>query len=331
MQKVKDFSPKKVIALHNEWVSFANDVLNKEEKVLIVTHFPMIDITREDKDCWWSSTTALKGNNSWRIFGHTHRSEQQHNNVSKQRGYDNVGAEDLGRKWNKQYSSYSFGKLEKSVDKHSIIASNNFELISKFHSPIIVSDAKNELVLVSTIKRNGYKRCAANKYNFAVLANTPEVYLETVKEITNGYLRDTYIGYTLSGRLSGQVVKAIYHSIAIIESGDFSDIRAFMIAVVITGYVFNRMPLSIEGMRPLDDYDVVRFWLMLLTMKQYGIDMGVIDTVRSDKKKHITFCNVDMYLPAVNDLSLNVEEVKMLMQKTPLLPRPVALLENQSS
>ncbi|MNP37114.1 hypothetical protein D3C76_1305440 [compost metagenome] len=59
--------------------------------------------------------------------------------------------------------------------------------------------------------------------------------------------------------------------------------------------------------------------------------MGVIDTVRSDKKKHITFCNVDMYLPAVNDLSLNVEEVKMLMQKTPLLPRPVALLENQSS
>ncbi|MEK3718479.1 metallophosphoesterase [Paenibacillus sp. FSL R7-0333] len=331
VQKVKDFSPKKVIALHNDWVNFANDVLNNEEKVLIVTHFPMINITNEDKDCWWSSTTALKGDNSWRIFGHTHKSEQQYNNVSSQRGYNNSDTETLERIGIKQYSPYSFRKLEKLDDQHSIIASNSFEPISKFHSPIVVSDAKNELVLVSAIKRNGYKRCSANKYNFSVLANTPEVYLETVKEITNGYLRDTYIGYTLSGRLSGQVLKAIYHSIAIIESGDFSDIRAFMTAVVITGYVFNRMPLSIEGMRPLDDYDVVRFWLMLLTMKQYGIDIGVINTVRSDKKKHITFCNVDLYLPAVNDLSLNVEEVKMLMQKTPLLPRPVALSENQSS
>lgn len=331
VQKVKDFSPKKVIALHNEWVFFANDVLNNEEKVLIVTHFPMIDITSEDIDCWWSSTTALKGDNSWRIFGHTHKSEQQYNNVSSQRGYNNFDTETLERIGIKQYSFYSFKKLEKFEEQHSIIASNSFEAISKFHSPVVVSDAKNELVLVSSIKRNGYKRCAANKYNFSVLANTPEVYLETVKDITNGYLRDTYIGYTLSGRLSGQVLEAIYHSISIIESGDFSDIRAFMTAVVITGYVFNRMPLSIEGMRPLNDYDVVRFWLMLLTIKQYGISIGVVNTVRSDKKKLITFCNVDLYLPAVNDLSLNVEEVKMLMQKTPLLPRSVELSENQSS
>ncbi|EGG33775.1 hypothetical protein HMPREF9412_3684 [Paenibacillus sp. HGF5] len=44
--------------------------------------------------------------------------------------------------------------------------------------------------------------------------------------------------------------------------------------------------------------------------------------MRSDKKNHITFFNVDMYLPAVNDLSLNADEVQLLMQKTPLLPRP---------
>ncbi|MFF2017790.1 metallophosphoesterase [Paenibacillus sp. NPDC058177] len=330
-QKVKDFSPKKIMSLHDEWVSFANGVLNEEEKVLIVTHFPMIDFTNKDKDCWWSSTTALKGANSWRIFGHTHRTEQQYNNVSSQRGYNNSDAEDLERRGFKQYYVYAFGKLEKSADQYSLIASSNFESISKFHSPIVVSNVKNELALIATIKQRGYKRCASNKHNFAVLANSPEAYLEVVKEITDGYLRDTYIGYSISGRISRQVVKAIYHSIAIIESGDFSDIRAFMTAAVITGYVFNRMPLSIEGMRPLDDYDVVRFWLMLLTMKQYGIDMGVIDTVRSDKKKHITFCNVDVYLPAVNNLSLNEDEVKMLMDKTPLLPRSIVLLENQSS
>ncbi|OZB94136.1 metallophosphoesterase [Paenibacillus sp. XY044] len=330
-KKVKDFSPKRIIALHDEWVFFANDILNKEEKVLIVTHFPMVDFTKEDKDCWWSSTTVLlKGDNSWRVFGHTHRSEQQYNNVSSQRGYYNNDVEDLERKGVKQYSSHHFGKLEKSIDQHKIIAWSNFESISKFHSPIVVSNAKSEVELVSTVKRRGYVRCAANKHNFAVLANSPEAYLKSVKEITNGYLRDAYIGFILSGSISRQVLEAIYHSIAIIESGDFSDVRAFVTAAVITGYVYNRMPLHIEVMRPLDDYDVMRFWLMLLTIKRYGIDMESIITVRSDKKNRITFCNVDMYLPAVNNLSLNVDEVQMLMQKTPLLPRPVALLENQN-
>lgn len=330
-KKVKDFNPNNIIALHDKWVSFANDVLNKEEKVLIVTHFPMVDFTKQDKDCWWSSTTELKGDNSWRIFGHTHRSEQQHNNVSSQRGYDNKSAEDLEREWNKQYFYHSFGKLKKSVDQLSIITSSNFENISRFHSPFVVSNASNEMVLVSTIKRRGYKRCASNKHNFAVLANSAEDYLERVKDITNGYLTDTYIGYTLSGSLSTEVVSAIYHSIAIIESGDFSDIRAFITAAVITGYVFNSIPFLIESMRPLDDYDVIRFWLMLLTIKYYGIDMHSISNVRSDKKKIVTFCNVNMYLPAVNDLSLNPDEVQILMQKTPLLPRPVSLLENQNT
>ena len=329
--KVKDFSPKTIKALHDEWVSFANDVLNQKDKVLIVTHFPMVDFTNEDKDCWWSSTTALKGDNSWRIFGHTHRSEQQYNNVSSQRGYDNNDAEDLERKCIKQYSSYHFGKIEKLVNQHDIIASSNFESISKFHSPIVVSNPQNELSLVSTVKRRGYKRCAANKYNFAFLSNSPEAYLDIVKEITNGYLRDTYIGYFYSGHISRQVLEAIYHSIAILESGDFSNVRAFITAAVITGYVFNRKPSLIEEMRPLDDYDVVRFWLMLLTIKHYGIDVELINTVRRDKKNRITFCNVDIYLPAVNDLSLNADEVQMLMQKTPLLPRPVALLENQNT
>ena len=50
-RRVKDFSPHRIIALHDKWASFANDVLSVEKKVLIVTHFPMVDFTRKDKDC----------------------------------------------------------------------------------------------------------------------------------------------------------------------------------------------------------------------------------------------------------------------------------------
>ncbi|WP_138753575.1 metallophosphoesterase [Paenibacillus sinopodophylli] len=322
---VKDFNPQNIIDLHDEWVSFANDVLKKEEKVLIVTHFPMVNFTREDSDCWWSSTTKLKGDNSWRIFGHTHLSGQKFNNVSSQRGYDNKDEKALERQWAMQYTYNSFGKIEKSVYQYGIRSLNNFESISDFHSAIVVKNATDEFALVSTIKRYGYKRCAANKRNFTILANSPEAYLKTVKKVTKGYLRDTYMGYVLSGPLPEKVINAIEHSITILESGDLSDIRAYITAAVITGYVFNGMPYLIRDMRPLDDYDILRFWLMLLTINHYGINMESIKTVRSNKKNSITFCNVDLYLPAVNDLSLSADEVQILMQKTPLLPRPVLL------
>jgi predicted phosphohydrolase len=325
--KVKDFNPRNIIDLHNEWVSFANDVLKKEEKVLIVTHFPMVNFTKEDKDCWWSSSTALKGTNSWRIFGHTHRSGQRFNNVSSQRGYDNKEANVMERPWMMQYTYDSFRKIEKSVHQYNILSLSNFESISNYHSPVVVENANDELLLVSTVKRRGYKRCAANKRNFTFLANSPDEYLKRVKNITEGYLKDTYIGYVLSGPLPQEVINAIQHSIAIIERRDMSDLRAFITAAVITGYVFNEMPYGIKDMRPLDDYDILRFWLMLLTINHFGINMESINTVRSDKKNRITFCNIDLYLPSVNDLSMSADEVQMLMYKTPLSPRRVVFLE----
>ncbi|MDQ0092079.1 putative phosphohydrolase [Paenibacillus anaericanus] len=325
--QVKDFNPRNIIDLHNEWVSFANDVLKKEEKVLIVTHFPMVNFTKEDKDCWWSSTTALKGDNSWRIFGHTHRSGQRFNNISSQRGYVNKDAKDLERQWVMQYTSACFGKIEKSGYQDNISSVSNFDSISNFHSPIVVKNVTDDVALILTVKLRGYKRCAANKHNFTTLANSAEAYLEIVKKVTKGYLRDTYIGYVLSGPLPQEVINAIQHSIEIIERRDMSDVRAFITAAVITGYVFNEMPFLIKDMRPLDDYDILRFWLMLLTINHYGINMESINTVRSDKKNPIRFCNVDLYVPAVNDLSLTTDEVEMLMHKTPLSPRPAVLLE----
>lgn len=319
--QVKDFNPTNIIKLHNEWVSFANNVLKKEEKVLIVTHFPMVNFTKEDKDCWWSSTTALKGKNSWRIFGHTHRSGQRFNNVSWQRGYENKDSKALERQWVTQYTYGSFGKLEKSGYQDSISLASDFNSISNFHSPIVVKNVTGEAALILAVKRRGYKRCASNKHNFTTLATSPEAYIERVKKVMEGYLQDTYMGYVLSGHIPQEIISAIQHSIAIIERRDMSDVRAFITAAVITGYVFNEMPFLIKDMRPLDDYDILRFWLMLITINHYGINMDSINTVRSDKKNRISFCNVDLYVPAVNDLSLSAHEVEMLMYDTPLSPR----------
>ncbi|WP_101697178.1 metallophosphoesterase [Clostridium minihomine] len=326
--KVKDFNPKTIISMHEKWISFANSILAKEEKVLILTHYPMVDFTREDKDCWWSSQTNLKGDNSWRIFGHTHKyKEQRNNNISSQRGYDNRANEDLQLIGINQYSQYNFGKLEKIVDQLSLVTTGNFEIISKFHSSIVVSNSGHELALVSTIKQRGYKRCAANKYNFAVLANSPEMYLERVKEVINGYLSNNYIGYILSDYISKDIIELIFTSIAFLESGNQRDIRKFIASAVITGYVFNGMPYLIKNMRLLDDYDILRFWLMFLTMKQYNLDVSSVDTVRKDNKSFITFCNVDIYFPSVNGMALTLDKIQDLLPQTLSLNQPVALLE----
>ena len=370
---VKDFDPEKIIALHDEWISFANNILNIEKKVLIVTHFPMTDFTREDRDCWWTSTTALKGENSWRIFGHNHfgpnpKDNRRFNNVSIQRGNYNKNIESLKREaceksfesqnpidWNisnkayksylnkkekyikknwvnfkpeNQYSYCDFGRLEKVFEISDMTVTNGIESISAFFSPVVVSDIESDLELISDIQSYGYKRCAWNKNNLAALANDPEGYIQEVKEKIAGYLTDTYIGYSLSRRLHNSTVEAVYNSIAILEKGDFSDVRAFMTAAVITGYVYNCRSFDLAIMRPLNDYDIIRFWMMFLTIKKYNIDMKSIDNIHRDKKKSIIFANVEIYLPIINGFSLDIDEVQMHMQKTPLLPLPNTFLKN---
>ena len=119
----------------------------------------------------------------------------------------------------------------------------------------------------------------------------------------------------MTERLSKYIVESVFASIAVLEENDFSDIRAFVTAAVITGYVYNNVPHMIEDMRPLDDYDVIRFWLMFLTIKKYNIGMTDIHSVRKDRSNYIAFQNVDIYLPAVNNMVMPAEEVLQLMQK----------------
>lgn len=328
-KETKDFHPEKIIAFHNEWITFANKTLLEEKKVLIVTHFPMIDFTKTNEDCWWSSLTELRGDNSWRIFGHTHHTkEQSYNNISSQCGYNNRGEKDL--KQGNQYTSDAFGRLERKFIQ------NESETISHFYSPLICSNAKSDVSLIAFVNKRGYKRCMANNINFSALANNPTEYLEKVRETINRYTKYAYIGYapTEVGGLPLPAENAIYASIDILEDSIFNgiqDIRAFITAAVITGYVYNDMLYKIGGMRLLDDYDIIRFWLVLLTIRKFNLKMNDIGSIIKNREKSIPFLGVDIHLPMVNDsLSLSMDDVQNLLQKNPLLPKPQTILEENA-
>ena len=182
---------------------------------------------------------------------------------------------------------------------------------------------KTDVSVITEIKKRGYKRCSANKVNFFALATSPEEYIEKVKYIITGYLRNTYIDYAYLGYLSKRTVDAVFSAISILERGDFNNAREFITAAVVTGYVYNHSPEFIEQMRPVDDYDVVRFYLMFLTMKEFNIGSESINSVRKHRKNYINFGNVDVYLPLVNECSLSIEEVMIQLKQTPLLPGKV--------
>lgn len=319
--KVRDFDPEKIRKSHENWVAYANEILSFEKKVLIITHFPMADFTKESRDCWWSSQTKLaKQDNYWAIFGHKHDSSLRENNhISSQRGYENFSSKYLEQTGKNQYSFQSFGTLEKVNDNRELIISNK-EALFAFYSPLVISSATTDVSLITDIKKRGFKRCAANKVNFSALATSPEEYIERVKYIITGYLRNTYIDYTYLGYLSKRAVDAVFSAISILEKGDFTNAREFITAAVVTGYVYNRMPELIEHMRPVDDYDVMRFYLMFLTMKEYNIGIVSISSVRKHRKNYINLGNVDIYLPSVNECSLSIEEAMIQLKQTPLLP-----------
>ena len=318
---VRDFDPKKIRQYHENWITYANEILSFEKKVLIITHFPMVDFTEESHDCWWSSQTKLaKQDNYWAIFGHKHDATlREYNHISSQRGYRNHSSKYLELWRIKQYASQSFGVLEKVDEGRDLIISNKEALFS-FYSPLVVTDAITDVLVTTEIKKRGFKRCSANKANFFALATSPEEYIEKVKHIITGYLQNTYIDYTYLGYLSKRAVDAVFSAISILEKGDFNNPREFITAAVVTGYVYNHMPELIERMRPVDDYDVMRFYLMFLTMKEYNIEIDTINSVRKHKKNYINFGNVDIYLPSVNECTLSIEEAMNHLKQTPLLP-----------
>jgi hypothetical protein len=266
---------------------------------------------------------SLKKENCWKIFGHKHERDrpfQFYNNVCAQQDKKN-GVIDLQNN-EKQYDMNDFGILEKMTATYPPVLTDNFDMsvsfnvISKFYTTDIVIDSSKELATVKKIKERGYKRGSANKKIFALLVSNRQVYIEDVKKVIESIKINKYIGY----RLDRTVSEYIEHSIAILENGDFSDIRAFLTAVIITGYVYNRMVSAISNMRPLDDYDVLRCWLMLATIQRFNTLSDRIERIQRNADESIVFQNVEIYFPKVNDKSLLVEEVQEMLRKIEFLP-----------
>ena len=293
--------------MNTEWVNFAKKTLKQEEKVLMVTHFPMYDF--EEDNCW-------------KIFGHTHERDrpfQYYNNICAQIGKDNSVVDISSNE--KQYDIRDFGILEKTIPYPPALAENfnmniSFDVISKFYTTDIVVDSSKELTTVKKIKGRGYKRASANRWIFAQIANNRQDYIKEIMEVMESIKINKYVGY----RLDRTISEYIEHSIAILENEDVLDVRSFLTASIITGYVYNRMLSFIPRMRPLDDYDVLRCWLMFATIQKFNILPDKIESVRKNEDESLIFQNVEIYLPKVNDKSLKIEEVNEILRKVEFLP-----------
>jgi len=104
---------------------------------------------------------------------------------------------------------------------------------------------------------------------------------------------------------------AIVEAITYLESGSLSDIKKFIISSVLTGYIYNSEINRIEyDMRPLDDIDIIRFYLLFITMKKHRISPQELTTIKRGYSS-IPFGDIEIYLPVVNGMyHLSVEEAR---------------------
>lgn len=336
---IKNFSPKQIISMHNNWIKFANKVLGEEKQVIILTHYPMVDFTKKSEDCWWSSETKLiESKNCWKIFGHTHKTKQKKkNNVSAQRGYNNKDIFDLERYghlygW-QQYNAEDFGMLIRIKDVSSV-PMINLEPLVAFYSPYVIQNPSTEIEQLAEVKRRGFKRCSKNREIFAELATRPYEYLHTIKEYMKDYEKSDYIGYKYSCELSEKTVYAIHTAIATLErifdTNDFSNPQIVVMSAIITGYVYNYMAWEIDKMRPIDYYDVVRFYFVFQTMKRYNLGFGEISSIKKHKSRVVRLANLDVCLPSVDKHCMTVEEAYACIKGTPLLSQ-MDLIESDNS
>ena len=324
VKEVRNFSCIDIIERHNKWIEFANNIIPTEKKVIISSHFPMIDFTKKSKDCWWSSETKMNvADNYWNIFGHTHKDKQQENNcVSAQRGYKNKREFwiDCGEK---QYEASDFGTLvkEELLFNKGTLRTVEGSLLQYY---TVINAEKMSIQASKAVRRRGFRRCSANKEIIAMLATSPEKYLIKVKKKIKAYEKNIFIGYRLITKLNGKTLENIYEAIGILEQGlnrkSVINIREFVIAAVLTGYVYNDVPYLIEDeskFRSVDDFDIIRFYLMFLTIQKYGIKKTMIEfmEIRASTKRGFFVGNVEIKLPVINGKCLNVQEVLESMEE----------------
>lgn len=312
---VKDFSCEKIIEMHNAWIEYANQMISKEKKLIVLTHFPMIDFTETAHDCWWSSETKfIIKKNYWNLFGHTHNKKQKRNNcVSSQRGYDG-----------NNYVSYGvddFGILfPKNILAGTITSCEKYGLMELYEEKIILNEKVSEKE-VKEIKRRGYRRCSANADILDELANRPVEYIKQCKRVLKSYKKDTYIGYQLLNNV--KQLDKIYQAIAYLEGSlcgvEKFDVKKFIISAIVSGYVYHDAIEWIDWMRPVDEYDIIRFYFVLLTVRKYSNEGLWLKKIQRHGSRYINFKNVDIYLPIVDGKCLNVDEIIDWIEKNQMI------------
>lgn len=305
---IKEFKFSNIKKLHNDWIEYANTMISTQDKLIIVTHFPMINLGMNQKDLWWSSKTdILETNNYWNVYGHTHNNNIYfRNHITKQIGYYNM-VKGLYNIRNADveyyYSKYDFGVLNRLSQSTDIVNIKSYIMDKYYNSNILNIDNKNEII---EVEKRGFKRCAANKRNISALSKSPIKYIQRVRKLYEGFKENMFIGYVNNDKYDEGLLKSIEDSINILETGNISNVKEYMTAAVITGYVWNGMPYLISSMRTLDDYDILRFYLMFLTIQEYKISHNEIESVVRHKKHFITYGNVNIYIPLVNKKFIEV-------------------------
>mgnify|MGYP002260781612 CR=1 FL=1 len=326
---IKNFSLRQIISFHNNWIKYANEILKQEKNVIILTHYPMVCFAKKPYDSWWSSETKLKEcKNCWKIFGHTHKARQKrYNHISAQRGYENKSKENLEEleRYGLGYSQYTvrdFGLLVK-VRGYSGLPSINLEPLIEFFNPQIVENPNTQIELVKEIRNRGYRRCSKNWEILAELAADPYKYIKYIKSLMHDYEGNFYIGYRYMHDLSEKTICAVYTAIAslemIFETNDFSNPLIFVMSAIITGYVYSYMAEEIDNMRPVDYYDIVRFYLVFQTMKKYKLEFDDIHSIRKHSSRTIMLKNIPVGLPTLDKQCMTVEEAYACLKGTLLL------------
>ena len=325
--QIKEFLPQKILSMHSSWVEYANGILEKEKSVIVLTHYPMVCFAKKPVDSWWSSETELKDSkNCWKIFGHTHKARQRkRNNISSQRGYENIDMINEEYKYlslENQYKEADFGMLIKTK-KNVELSMPNLSPLIEFYSPTLVKNPETQIELVKEVRCRGFKRSSKNWEILAELATEPYGYIKRINELMKEYEKSTYIGYRYVFDLSEKTIYAIHTAIASLEyifnKNDFSNPMVFVMSAIITGYVYNYMPEQIEHMRPVDYYDIVRFYLVFQTMKKYKMSFDDIKSIRKHNSRAIQLANVPIGLPSLNKQCMTVEEAYACLNGTALL------------
>ncbi len=300
------FSHRDVLYMHDQWIDFANTVYERCRDVITVTHFPMVEQKGKGaNDFWWSSVTKLKNKNNWCISGHSHMSKWEKNNhIAHQRGYEN--------------KDFVLGELEQLLPN---LTSENYPDLVQAH----LTDwyEFNTTISAAEASSRGFKRVSANRKNMASIIKDKEAYIRRIERGIEGYSVSTYGGFTYGTPVEAKTFALLRLCLEVLRMDHMPDVRTYMIAVVLTGYVYNHAMEDLPYARPLDNLDVVRMFLLFMTLSHFDIQPDEVDGVSKATKQRdfITFEGYTVWLPKVESQGVKyVIPVDKVLEATKSMP-----------